>query len=90
MAIEITPLGFKKPDGNELVKQGDNIIADNAQRDQELHQNTRTRLGVTEARIAGIGTGPGLSPDPDNPGLYFLATEAPITEDPTYPGLYNF
>ena len=27
MAIETTPLGFLKPDGNELVRNGDNAIS---------------------------------------------------------------
>lgn len=36
MAIETTPLGFQKPDGNELFRKGDNVIAHNAQRAQEL------------------------------------------------------
>ena len=36
MAIETTPLGFQKPDGNEQVKNGDNVIAHNAQRAQDL------------------------------------------------------
>lgn len=35
MAITTTPLGFKKPDGNELVKGGDNVIADNAQKSED-------------------------------------------------------
>lgn len=36
MAIETTPLGFQKPDGNELVRNGDNAISANAQRAQDL------------------------------------------------------
>ena len=44
MAIETTDLDFKKPDGNELVKGGDNIIAHNAQRSQDLIAALQTRL----------------------------------------------
>ncbi|QSZ54495.1 pyocin knob domain-containing protein [Paenarthrobacter sp. AT5] len=36
MAIEVTPLGFQKPDGNEPVRNGDNIISANAQKAQDL------------------------------------------------------
>lgn len=91
MAIETTPLGFQKPDGNELFKQGDNVIAANAQKSEDLHQNTRTRLGIAEATIAaGGGPGPGLAADPDHPGLYFMSGASPLVEDPAHPGLYLF
>lgn len=36
MAVVTTPLGFQKPDGNELVKDGDNVIRHNAQTAQDL------------------------------------------------------
>jgi hypothetical protein len=36
--IETTPLGFKKPDNNELAKFGAHVISLNAQRSQELIQ----------------------------------------------------
>lgn len=36
MAIVTTPLGFQKPDGNELFRNGDNAISHNAQRAQDL------------------------------------------------------
>jgi hypothetical protein len=73
VAVTTTPLGFKKPDGYELVKTGDNVIADNAQKADDVLTDTRTRLGQVEAEIASGETGPGgLVPDPDNPGLYFL------------------
>jgi len=36
VAVTTTPLGFKKPDGNEPVRGGDNIIADNAQKAEDL------------------------------------------------------
>lgn len=44
MAITTTPLGFKKPDGNELVKGGDNVIADNAQTSQDLIADLQSRI----------------------------------------------
>lgn len=48
MAVELTPLGFKKPDGNELVRNGDNVIADNAQKSQDLHQAAQARFALLE------------------------------------------
>lgn len=88
---EITPLGFKKPSGQDLVRAGDNAIADNAQRAQELLASTLARLGQAEANIrGGLGDGPGLIEDPDNPGTYFMTDTSPITPDPENPGLYNF
>lgn len=51
MAVEITPLGQKKPDGaSELVKYGAKIIADNAQNVQDLIAADRGRLGAIEAK----------------------------------------
>jgi hypothetical protein len=44
VAIETTPLGFKKPDGNELVRNGENVIADNAQTAQDLIAELQTRV----------------------------------------------
>lgn len=74
MAIEVTPLGFKKPDGQEAVRGGDNVIADNAQTAQDLIASLRSRVAAAEANISGGGTGTGST----------------LTEDPNYPGLYNF
>jgi hypothetical protein len=36
MGVTVTPLGFRKPDGNEPVRNGDNDIAANAQAAQDL------------------------------------------------------
>jgi hypothetical protein len=44
VAITTTPLGFKKPDGNELVKGGDNVISDNAQTSQDLIADLQSRF----------------------------------------------
>ena len=57
MAIEVTPLGFQKPDGNELVKQGDNVIAANAQKAQDLHAKAR-------ADIVNLQAAAGFDGDP--------------------------
>jgi hypothetical protein len=98
VAITTTPLDFKIPDGNELVRGGDNVIGHNAQRASDLLAATQAqlaaalnRLGQAEANIkGGLGTDIGLSEDPLNPGTYFMADTSPLTEDPTSPGLYTF
>lgn len=46
MAVEVTPLGFKKPDGNELFKKGDNVISDNAQKAQDLIQGLSNQIAA--------------------------------------------
>lgn len=89
MAVEVTPLGFKKPDGNELFRKGDNVISDNAQKAQDLHAATLGRIGVAEAKIDAGAGGVGLSEDPLSPGLYYFAGPT-ITADPINPGLYTF
>lgn len=96
MAIETTPLGLQKPDGNELVRGGDNVIAFNAQKTQELFAASQTqgnalaaRVGVAEAMINAGAGGPGLSADPDHPGLYYFAGPT-IAPDPLNPGLFTF
>ncbi|MFB8368596.1 hypothetical protein ACFC25_04440 [Pseudarthrobacter sp. NPDC055928] len=48
MAITTTPLGFKKPDGQELVRGGDNVIADNAQKADDLLANIAGRLATID------------------------------------------
>lgn len=57
MAVETTPLGFQKPDGNEPIRNGDNAISTNAQKAQDL---------LTEARanIANLLSASGFSGDP--------------------------
>jgi hypothetical protein len=89
MAVALTSLGFKKPDGNELFKQGDNVIADNAQKSDDLIAPALTRLGLAEAALNAGAGGPGLSEDPLNAGLYYFAGPT-ITADPGNPGLYTF
>lgn len=53
MAVEETSLGFKVPDGDDPVRNGDNIIGDNALIAQALHQEERARLVTLEA-VAGF------------------------------------
>jgi hypothetical protein len=124
VAIETTPLGFQKPDGNELLRNGDNAIAANAQKAQDLiaaAQNADAvlgnridtvqtdvqeaqdqlaagqaadlalagRLGVAEAALNAGAGGPGLSEDPDFPGLFYFAGPG-FAADPGNPGLYMF
>lgn len=99
MAVEITPRGYKIPDSvTELVRNGAEVIGDNArQTDEDVAAllaalaTANARLGVAEANIrGGLGTDIGLSEDPLNPGTYFMADTSPIQEDPTQPGLYTF
>jgi hypothetical protein len=45
VAVEETPLGFKKPDGmTELVRNGAQVIADNAQKAQDLIEDLQGRF----------------------------------------------
>ncbi|CAH0231635.1 hypothetical protein SRABI26_02664 [Arthrobacter sp. Bi26] len=50
MAIETTALGFQKPDGNDPLRNGDNVIAANAQKAEDRHQEDRGRLSLIEAK----------------------------------------
>jgi len=50
MAVTTTPLGFQKPDGNEPVSNGDNVIAANAQKAEDRIAEDRGRLGLIEAK----------------------------------------
>lgn len=84
---ELTPLGFIKPAGSDLFKQGDNAISTNAQKAQELHASTLARLGVAEASLNAGAGGAGLSEDPLNPGFYYFAGPS-FTADPADPGYY--
>jgi len=84
---ETTPLGFIKTAGSDLFKQGDNAIATNAQKDQELHASHLGRLGAVEALVSAGAGGAGLSEDPLNPGLYYFAGPS-FAADPDHPGLY--
>lgn len=44
MPTEITPLGFRKPDGNVLARTGDTDISHNAQNAEDLIQDLRSRF----------------------------------------------
>lgn len=70
MAIEVTPLGFKKPDGQEAVRGGENVIADNAQTAQNLIAPILSRLSNVES-AAFVGGG-NLMEDPNDPGFFLV------------------
>lgn len=53
MGLVTTPLGFKKPDADELAKNGASVIADNGQKSEELHADARTRLTTLEGKPVG-------------------------------------
>jgi hypothetical protein len=89
VAIEETPLGLLAPDGNERVKDGDNVIAHNARKTQDLIAANQAAIGIAEAKINAGAGGPGLSADPDRPGLYYFAGPT-ITPDAANPGLFTF
>lgn len=96
MAIAETPRGLLKPDGNERVKDGDNVIATNAQKTDDLiaareaaDDKLAARVGIAEAKIDAGAGGVGLSADPDRPGLYYFAGPT-IIPDPATPGLFTF
>lgn len=77
MAVDLTPLGFKKPDGNERVRDGDNVISDNAQKADDLISEDRVTISGHAVRIASIesavGVGGGLlMEDPSDPGFYIV------------------
>lgn len=57
MAVETTPLGFQKPDGNERVRDGDNVISTNAQKAEDLLTAVRARLAMLEGAAGFAGSG---------------------------------
>ena len=89
MAVETTPLGFQIPNGDEPIRGGDNVIANNGQKAQDILAVALARIGVAEAALDAGAGGVGLSEDPVFPGLYYFAGPT-ITADPDNPGLYTF
>lgn len=80
MAIELTPLGFKKPDGmTELVKRGAQVIADNAQKAEDRIQEMRGRLALIESGTAASG----IAVDPTDPDTLLVSTGTNIAADPS-------
>lgn len=79
MAVTTTPLGFKKPDGNELARNGDNVIAANAQTAEELLQSARLRLDLIESGANASG----VVADPDDPDALRISTGTKITTSPS-------
>ena len=89
MAIETTPLGFQKPDGTDPLRNGDDVIAANADTSETVISAALGRLGQAEANIsAGMGGGPGITEDPYHPGTYFIAEHSVLYEDPANAGFY--
>ncbi|SDK78759.1 hypothetical protein [Arthrobacter sp. ok362] len=89
MAIETTSLGFQVPDGVELVRNGDDVIAANAKTSETVISKISGRLGQAEVNIsAGGGGGPGIIEDLFHPGTYFIAESSVLHEDPVNPGFY--
>lgn len=89
MGVTVTPLGFQVPDGNDPVRNGDNVIAANAANAQEVAAALAAQAALNKAAAeatanalaarlgqaeANIQAGNG-----DGPGL---------TEDPLNPGTY--
>jgi len=84
MAIVTTPLGLQKPDGGEAVRNGDNVLAANAQKVEDLIQADRGRLGTVESttaaqniRLAAVEAaafvgGGLLMEDPTDPGFFLV------------------
>jgi hypothetical protein len=84
VAIDVTPLDFWAPDGNERVKDGENAIAHNALKAQELIAADRADIAAQTATLAGhdvrissvesaVGVGGGLlMEEPTDPGLYIV------------------
>ena len=54
---DTTPLGFQKPSGSDLIRDGDNVIANNAQKSEDLLREAR-------ANIANLLSSAGFSGDP--------------------------
>ncbi|MFJ4287962.1 hypothetical protein ACIPY0_20155 [Paenarthrobacter nicotinovorans] len=91
---ETTDLGFLKPSGNDLFKNGDNVISHNAQNADDLIKAEQAkaaslagRIGAAEAALNAGAGGAGLSEDPDNPGFYYFAGPS-FAADPSDPGYY--
>lgn len=57
MAIETTPLGFQKPDGNDRIRNGDDVISANAQTANDRLSEDRARLAQLEKAAGFPGTG---------------------------------
>lgn len=81
MAVTETALGLKVPDGNDPVRNGDNHIADNARKTQELIQSDRESLDAIRKRVetvesaAFVGGGL-LMEDPADPGFFLVGGAA--------------
>jgi hypothetical protein len=90
VAIETTPLGFQKPDGNELARNGDNVISANAQKAQDLIAAAQTQITVkaaeAEAADSELAARIGVAEAAINAG----AGGPGLSADPDHAGLYFF
>jgi hypothetical protein len=59
VAVTTTPLGFKKPDGNEPARDGDNIMAANAQKAEDLLQGLSAQVASISTRTTSASTSTG-------------------------------
>lgn len=55
MGVTTTPLGFQKPDGNDPLRNGDNIIAANADKAQEILAETRAQVANLQGERFSTG-----------------------------------
>lgn len=55
MGIVNTPLGFQKPDGNDPLRNGDNVIAANAQKAQDLLAEARAQIANLQGQRFSTG-----------------------------------
>ena len=89
MAIELTPLGFQIPDGNEPVRGGDNVIAANGWKAQDLIKSTQDQVvanaAAAQATANSLATRLGQAEANIRGGL----GDGPgLIEDPLNPGTY--
>lgn len=90
MGIELTPLGLKKPDGNESIREGDNVIAFNAQKTEDVVAETRGQIAAESAsratQDAALSGRIGVAEAMINAG----AGGPGLSADPDHAGLYFF
>lgn len=58
MAIETTPNGYQKPDGADLIRNGDNVISNNAQVAENHFVNVDFRISEVEQAAFPVITEP--------------------------------
>ena len=89
MAITPTPLGFQKPDGNEPVRGGDNVIAANAQKADDLIQSAQAAITANAAAAAATANSLAARLGQAEANIQAGNGDGPgLTEDPLNPGTY--